>query len=216
MLARTAAERRAFTWLNINTYAVCSSDIPISRAIAPNRGPRWAETAGRSFDDADDEERKRPENSFSTSDVVVVQGLAGRAVLKDRSHIESRARPWATDARRPTVQMMAASRASSRSTRSVGLRWAARTKGSVVEAYDDRDNSKKAGKEEARRQCARYDSRPLLNAKEPSGSAESARSRRKWFDADPAGPERVSEERGNSRLLAVIDAYQDSGGSGSW
>jgi hypothetical protein len=50
--------------------------------------------------------------------------------------MDSRARPWATEARRPTVHTMAASRASSRSVRLAreGLRWAARTKGRVVDA----------------------------------------------------------------------------------
>jgi hypothetical protein len=93
----------------------------------------------------------RVEKSFNTC-VVAVWGPAGKADLKDRSQIESRARPWATDARRPTVQMIAASRISSSSTRSAGLRCAASTKGSVVDAYDDRERSRKAGKEEEPRQ----------------------------------------------------------------
>ncbi|GJC82036.1 hypothetical protein ColLi_04874 [Colletotrichum liriopes] len=35
---------------------------------------------------------------------------AGRDVAKERSQMERRARPWAIEARRPTVQIMAASR----------------------------------------------------------------------------------------------------------
>jgi len=48
--------------------------------------------------------------------------------------MESRARPWATEARRPTVQTMVASRVSSREARREGSRWAARTKGRLVDA----------------------------------------------------------------------------------
>ena len=36
------------------------------------------------------------------------------------------------------------------------------------------------GKEDEGRVWARYDSRPLLNAKEPRGRAESAIKKRKW------------------------------------
>lgn len=53
---------------------------------------------------------------------------------KERSQIPSRARPCAVLARRPTVQIMEASRASSSSVRREGSRWAARRKGSVVVA----------------------------------------------------------------------------------
>jgi hypothetical protein len=74
---------------------------------------------------------------------------------------------------------MAASRVSSNSIRSIGFLCAARTNGRVVEAYEEREKFKNEGKEDFGRVCARYDSRPLLNAKEPSGRAESERSRRK-------------------------------------
>jgi hypothetical protein len=49
----------------------------------------------------------------------------------------------------------------------------------VVEAYEEREKLRKAGNEEVGRVCARYDSRPLLNANEPRGSAESESRRRK-------------------------------------
>jgi hypothetical protein len=77
------------------------------------------------------------------------------------------------------VHIIAASSASSSSIRSFGFRWAARTNGRVVDAYEKREKFKNAGKEDLGRVCARYDSRPLLNAKEPSGRAESESRRRK-------------------------------------
>jgi hypothetical protein len=63
--------------------------------------------------------------------------------------------------------------------RPIGLRCVARTNGRVVEPYEEREKFKNAGKEDFGRVCARYDSRPLLNAKEPRGRAESERRRRK-------------------------------------
>lgn len=73
--------------------------------------------------------------------------------------------------------MTAASSWSSRSRRSDGSRYEARTKGRVVAAYEDRESGRKE-ENVARRLCARYDSRPLLNANEPMGSWESDRRRR--------------------------------------
>ena len=75
--------------------------------------------------------------------------------------------------------MMAASRQSSSSAIELGFLYAANTKGSVVEAYDETETGRKAENEDVPRVCARYDSKPLLNAKDPRGSAESASSRRK-------------------------------------
>lgn len=46
MLARTAADSRALTWLNMKTYAVCCRLIPRTQAMAPNSGPRWADIGG--------------------------------------------------------------------------------------------------------------------------------------------------------------------------
>jgi hypothetical protein len=62
--------------------------------------------------------------------------------------MDIRALPWATEARRPTVQMIVASRWSSRSATEAGSRQAARTKGRVVEAYDESDSGRKTEKEE--------------------------------------------------------------------
>jgi hypothetical protein len=47
------------------------------------------------------------------------------------------------------------------------------------EPYDEREKFKKAGKDDVGRVWARYDSRPLLNANDPRGRAESDRRRRK-------------------------------------
>jgi len=77
------------------------------QAIAPNKGPRWADAGGNSLD-IPEEERKRTENSFNVS-TAVFDAPSGKAELKDLSQIESNARPCATDARRPTVHMIAAS-----------------------------------------------------------------------------------------------------------
>jgi hypothetical protein len=74
---------------------------------------------------------------------------------------------------------MAASSWSSRAARSSGLRCAARTKGSVVAAKEDSEAGRKAVKVAPRPLCDRYDSRPLLKAKDPRGRAESERSSRK-------------------------------------
>jgi hypothetical protein len=64
--------------------------------------------------------------------------------------MDNRARPWATEARRPTVHIIAASRVSSRIRRSSGLRWAASTKGRVAEAWEERERVRKVGKEGGR------------------------------------------------------------------
>lgn len=136
--------------------------------ITPKRGARWADIAGGSSlsgfpfdneDEFDDEENvvcffRRAEKDFNGEDSLEEEeewgggdGDDGTEVANDRSQIERRARPWATEARRPTVQMMVASRVSSSSCRREGSRYAARTKGNVVEAYDERDNGRKEAKE---------------------------------------------------------------------
>jgi hypothetical protein len=46
-------------------------------------------------------------------------------------------------------------------------------------------------KEDAGRLWARYDSRPLLNAKDPRGSAESDKSSKKWFAEELRSPEKI-------------------------
>lgn len=101
------------------------------------------------------------------------------------SQIDSSARPCATEARRPTAQMMEASSASSSSATRSGSRCARSTNGSVVLAYEERDKGRKEAKEgldggceEGERACARYDSSPELKANAPSGSAESESRRR--------------------------------------
>ena len=81
----------------------------------------------------EDVERSRIVNFFSAC-TASGEAPGGRASLNERSHIESSARPCATEARRPTVHIMAASRVSSSSIRSIGFRCAASTKGRVVEA----------------------------------------------------------------------------------
>jgi len=83
--------------------------------------------------DIDGADRSRIENSFNAS-TAAVEAPTGKAELNDLSQIDNRARPCATEARRPTVHMMAASWASSRYKRSIGFLWAASTNGRVVEA----------------------------------------------------------------------------------
>ncbi len=108
VLARTAADNKAFTWLNMNTYAVCCKVIPSIHVITPNRGPRCAETGGRSLEVLELAERRSAENSFraSTAEAAAPTGIADR---NDFSHIESNALPCAIEARRPTVQIICAS-----------------------------------------------------------------------------------------------------------
>lgn len=77
-------------------------------------------------------------------------GDSGTASLNARSQILNSARPWATEARRPTVHMIAASNASSSSRRREGRRWPARTKGRVAEAWEERERVRKVGKEGGR------------------------------------------------------------------
>jgi hypothetical protein len=81
----------------------------------------------------EDVERKSVVNSFSAW-TAAGDAPSGNAELNERSQIESRARPCATDARLPTVHIIEASSVSSNSRRSRGLRWAARTNGRVAEA----------------------------------------------------------------------------------
>jgi hypothetical protein len=51
--------------------------------------------------------------------------------------------------------MIAASKVSSSSTRSIGFLCAASTNGRVVEAYEESERSRKAGNEDVGRLCAR-------------------------------------------------------------
>jgi hypothetical protein len=99
--------------------------------------------------------RRAAAKSFRTRKISAgSESDAGMAELNARSQIESSARPWATEARRPTVQMIEASRASSRARRSCGRRCAARTNGRVVEAWEESERCRKVAKEGGRL-CAR-------------------------------------------------------------
>lgn len=132
MLARTAAESSALTWLNMKTYAVCRSVSPTRPAIAPKSGARCADTGGSAElpDPTDTEEVFiRATNGLRASAASL-----GAEDAKERSQMESSARPWAVEARLPTVQTMAASSRSSSSVTDAGERCDARTKGRVVEA----------------------------------------------------------------------------------
>ena len=106
----------------------------------------------------------------------------GTVERNERSQMLRSARPCAVLARRPTVHMMAASSWSSRSAIDAGSRCASSTNGSVVDANEERDRGKKEEKEVLRGLCARNDSRPLLNANEPTGSCESDNSSRKCVE----------------------------------
>jgi hypothetical protein len=54
--------------------------------------------------------------------ISVSEHLGDMEDRKERSQMESKARPWATEARRPTVHIIAASIESSRVTKSMGFR----------------------------------------------------------------------------------------------
>lgn len=121
--------------------------------MAPNRGGRWAETGGGSFHplllpvDVDVDELtlledevgaaapadlSKAENGFKIAAAAAAapaeaEEEGGSDAERERSQMESSARPWATEARRPTVQTMVASRVSSREASRAGSRWAART-----------------------------------------------------------------------------------------
>lgn len=75
------------------------------------------------------------------------------APTNDLSQIPNNARPCATDALLPTVHTTAASSASSRAAKHAndGSRCAARTKGSVAEAYEEMESGRKEGAKEAGR-----------------------------------------------------------------
>jgi len=92
MLARTAADNNAFTWLNIKTYAVCCRLIPKIQAITPNKGPRWAEAGGKSLDSLEEVDFINPANDFNIW-TSAPETPTGSAELNDRSHIDSRALP---------------------------------------------------------------------------------------------------------------------------
>jgi len=124
--------------------------------MAPNSGARCADTAGGSSSslvpapvDSDEAEEEEEHLSRAANGLSASLAGAGSAKASDRSQMERRARPCATDARRPTVQMMAASRASSSARRVEvqGSRCPARTKGRVVEAYEEMERGRKAPKE---------------------------------------------------------------------
>lgn len=107
--------------------------------------------------------------------------------LKLRSQTASSARPCAMLARRATVHGVLASKSLSSVSISSGFRYPARTYGRAVLASVDRDRRRKvlnSGSCDAdggdSLWCARYDSRPLLKANEPSGSAESDKRSRAW------------------------------------
>ena len=60
----------------------------------------------------------------------------------------------------------------------------------MVDAYEEMEEVRNVEKEmPARGVCAWYDSRPLLNANDPRGRAESARRRRKWVCEGSGGAE---------------------------
>ena len=70
----------------------------------------------------------KAENGFNTAAAASAEAEeGGKDAERDRSQMESSAHPWATEALRPTVQTMVASRVSSRRASWVGSRWAART-----------------------------------------------------------------------------------------
>jgi hypothetical protein len=122
--------------------------------MTPNNGARCADAIGTSCA-LDPAARSAVAKSFRTCKVSAdTESDAGMAELNARSQIERSARPWATEARRPTVQMMEASRASSRAGRFCGRRCAARRKGRVVEAWEERERCRKVEKEGGRL-CAR-------------------------------------------------------------
>lgn len=79
--------------------------------MAPNSGPRWADTEGISSTPAgmvDCVDRKMVIKEIRTS-TAASEDLWLTAVRNERSQIESKARPWATEARRPTIHMIDAS-----------------------------------------------------------------------------------------------------------
>lgn len=122
--------------------------------MTPKRGARWAEAGGRESVCAF-AERSKAEKFFKTFNVSAEASVDGGIAEKNaRSQIDNSARPWATEARRPTVHMMAASSASSRSRRRSGLRCPARTKGRVAEAWEERERVMNVVKEGGRL-CAR-------------------------------------------------------------
>lgn len=147
-LALTAAETSALTWLTMNTYAVCRSDRPTIAHTTPNRGPMCADTSGTSMPLLF---LSSSENSRSTC----APSPSGTADRNDRSQMLSSARPWAVLARRPTVQMMAASSWSSNEASNEGFLCAARTNDSVVDANEAMDNGRKVEKLALRPLCVR-------------------------------------------------------------
>uniref|UniRef100_A0A8H7N3A6 Uncharacterized protein n=1 Tax=Bionectria ochroleuca TaxID=29856 RepID=A0A8H7N3A6_BIOOC len=110
--------------------------------MAPKSGARCADTTGTS-----------PLLSLSSVEKSLSSCTSGTSDTADRNDLSqtlSSARPWAMLARRPTVQMTAASSWSSKSKRDFGSRWAARTNGRVVEAKDETDEGRKSEKVDER------------------------------------------------------------------
>ena len=103
--------------------------------MTPNKGAKCADTGGGSPHPAETEAEDEPDAlSSALNGLSVFAASAETELVNERSQIERRARPCAMEARRPTVQMMAASSASSSSATAAGSRCAARTKGRVVDA----------------------------------------------------------------------------------
>lgn len=76
----------------------------------------------------DDDDRSKAEKGFKIPAAFSADADPGGSDAdRERSQMESSARPCATEARRPTVQTIVASRVSSSRASWVGFRWAART-----------------------------------------------------------------------------------------
>jgi hypothetical protein len=86
MLALTAAETRALTWLSMKTYAVCRRLNPSMAHTIPNKGARCADTSGISSELL---ARRSPAYCFSIDD----SSLAAIVPLNDLSQILSSALP---------------------------------------------------------------------------------------------------------------------------
>jgi hypothetical protein len=134
--------------------------------------------------------RRAVENEARESIAALHLSALLYCVLKLRSHTASNARPCAKLARRATVHGVLASKSLSKVSAFSGCRYPASTYGSAVLASVERERRKKMANEGSCEAdggeglwCARYDSNPLLKAKDPSGSAESERRRRAWSAA---------------------------------
>ena len=65
--------------------------------------------------------KRRIEVKDVRASISVSEHFEGTEERNERSQMESKARPWATEARRPTVHIIAASIESSRVTKSAGF-----------------------------------------------------------------------------------------------